>query len=54
MHVQLQVRVQATMYLVTSVPVQHITYVVMLDCVPVADASSAPVALPCILVMELE
>ena len=38
MHVQVQVRVQVTMYLVTSVPAQHITYVVMLDCVPVADA----------------
>ena len=40
--VQVQVRVQATMYLVTSVPAQHITYVVMLDCVPVADARVPP------------
>ena len=40
--VQVQVRVQATMYLVTSVPAQHITYVFMLDCVPVADAGVPP------------
>ena len=46
-----------TMYLVKSVPAHYITYVVVLDCVPVADAGyppSAPVALPCILEMELE
>ena len=39
-------RVQATMYLVTSVPAQHITYVVMLDCVPVADAGGTPPVRP--------
>ena len=47
MHVQVQVRVQATMYLVTSVPAQHITYVAMLDCVPVADAGVPPVCPRC-------
>ena len=36
-----------TTYFETSVPVHHITYLVVLDCVPVA-------ALPCIMEMELE
>ena len=48
--VQVQVRVQATMYQ-TSVPAQHIIFVVMFDCVPVADAGVPPLALPCILLM---
>ena len=49
MHVQVQVRgrVQATMHFVTRVPAQHITYVVVLDCVPVADTEVPPVCPRC-------
>ena len=43
--VQVQVWVQATMYW-TSVPAQHITFVVMFDCVPVADAGVLPPVRP--------
>ena len=35
-----------TTYLVTSVPVHHITYVVVLDCIPAADVGVPPVC-PC-------